>query len=211
MKKLRNHLSYANVMSTLAVFLLLGGAGAVAAKKKTQKIGTTQIKASAITTAKLKNGAVDNAKLKDGSVSTTKIIEAAVTGDKLADGSVSTGKLAGDAVTGEKVNEGSLGEVPSAASANPSAFAHVLATGVVDAPNSKNVTSPNVSKAGLGIYCISLSSFSPRGAQATPQVGGAVSAQVGIGGSCPGSAIQVSTLTAAGAPVDSGFFVELYR
>jgi len=210
MKKLRSHLTYANVMSSLAIFLLLGGAGAIAAKK-TQKIGTTQIKASAVTTAKIKNGAVDNAKLKDGSVSTGKLLDGSVTGGKLADGSVSTGKLVGDAVTGDKVNEASLGEVPSATSANPVAFAHVQSNGVVDAANSKGVTSVNVTKGGTGIYCISPASFSPRGAQATPQVGGAASAQVGIGGSCFGSAIQVTTLNAAGTAADSGFFVELYR
>ncbi|HEY6730089.1 MAG TPA: hypothetical protein VI039_03595 [Solirubrobacterales bacterium] len=210
MKKLRSHLTYANVMSSLAVFLLLGGAGAIAAKK-TQKIGTTQIKASAVTTAKIKNAAVDNSKLRDGSVSTGKLVGSSVTNDKLAEGSVSTGKLAGDAVTGDKVNEATLSEVPSAASSNPAAFAHVQSNGVVDAANSKGVTSPNVSKAGTGIYCISPASFTPRGAQATPQVGGAASAQVGIGGSCSASAIQVTTLNAAGVATDSGFFVELYR
>ena len=211
MKKLRSHLTYANVMSSLAVFLLLGGGAAIAAKKKTHKIGTTQIKASAVTTAKIKNGAVDNAKLKDGSVSVGKLQDGSVTGGKLADGSVSTGKLVGDAVTGDKVNEATLSEVPSAASANPVAFAHVQSNGVVDAANSKGLTSVNVSKAGTGIYCISPASFSPRGAQATPQVGGAASAQVGTGGSCSGSAIQVTTLNAAGTAADSGFFVELYR
>ncbi len=58
MKQLKRHLSYANVMSTIAVFLLLGGATAVAAKKQTQKIGTTQLKASAVTTNKSKNAAI---------------------------------------------------------------------------------------------------------------------------------------------------------
>ena len=57
MKKIRVHLTYANVMSTVAVFLLLGGGVAAAAKqnKHTKKIGATQIKDSAVTTAKIKN------------------------------------------------------------------------------------------------------------------------------------------------------------
>ncbi len=211
--KITRHLSYANLMSSLAVFLLLGGAGAWAANKHTKKIGTTQIKASAITTAKIKNSAVDGSKLKDGAVSNSKLGEGSVSGSKLTDGSVSTAKLQADAVTGEKVNEATLSEVPSANSANPLAFAKVGSEGVVDAANSKAITSPNVSHPATGVYCISLPAFSPRGGQVSPQAGGgAVSAQIAAGGtaSCPG-AVQVSTLSAAGAAVNGGFYVELYR
>ncbi len=214
MKQLKRHLTFANVMSMLAVFLLLGGAGAYAAQKNTQKIGSTQIKASAVTTNKIKNGAVSNSKLAATSVSTDKLVDGSVANSKLADGSVTTSKLAGDAVTGDKVNESTLSEVPSANSANPAVFAKVGPTGVVDAANSKGLTSPNVSKVGTGVYCISVPSFTPRGGQASPQAGGsATSAQIAVGGSgpsCPG-AVQVSTLTAAGAPVDATFYVELYR
>jgi len=217
MRKIASHLSYANVMSTLAVFLLLGGAGALAATKQTKKIGTTQLKASAVTAGKIKNRAVITSKLAASAVSADKLADGAVTNSKLAEGAVTTGKLAGDAVTGDKVNESSLGEVPSANSANPVAFAKVAGspTGVVvDAANSKGLTSPNVSRASTGVYCISVSSFSPRGAQATPQAGGtAASAQIAVGGagpSCPG-AVQVSTMTAGGTPTDATFYVELYH
>jgi hypothetical protein len=208
MSKLRVHLTYANVMSSLAVFLVLGAGGALAAKKATQKIGTTQIKASAITTAKIKNGAVDSKKLRTGAVSTEKIIDGAVASAKLGDGSVTNSKLASGAVTGDKVNASTLGEVPSANSANPGVFAHVTSGGVVDAANSKGLTSLNVSHSGTGVYCISSPSFTPRGGQATPQGGEAVNAQIKVGGGCP---LQVSTLGAAGTAVDSGFYVELYH
>jgi hypothetical protein len=214
MRKIARHLTYANVMSSLAVFGLLGGAGAFAAQKQTQKIGTTQLKASAVTTAKLKNGAVANAKLAAGAVSTDKLADGAVTNSKLAEGSVSTGKLAGDAVTGDKVNEASLGEVPSANSANPAVFARVNANGVVDAANSKGLTSPNVSKVGTGVYCISVPSFTPRGGQVTTQAGAtATSAQIGVAGSGPscGGAVQISTFNVTGVATDLTFYVELYR
>ncbi len=59
---IRSRLTYANVMSTFAVFMLLAGGAAVAAKK-VKRIGTSQIKASAVTAGKIKNGAVTNAKL----------------------------------------------------------------------------------------------------------------------------------------------------
>jgi hypothetical protein len=80
-------------MSSIAVFLILGGATAFAAKK----IGSNEIKGNSITTGKIKKEAVSTAKIKDNSISTSKIQN--------------------DAVTGEKVKESSLSEVPSAANA----------------------------------------------------------------------------------------------
>lgn len=213
MKQLKRHLSYANVMSTIAVFLLLGGASAVAAKKQTQKIGTTQIKASAVTTNKIKNGAVTEAKLAASAVSTGKLADGSVTNPKIADGAVGGSKIAGDAVTGDKVNEATLSEVPSANSANPAAFARIGSNGIVDAANSKGITSPNVSKAGTGVYCIAVPAFTPRGGQVTTQAGGgATTAQIGIGGTagCGGS-VQVSTFNAAGVATDVTFYLEVYR
>jgi hypothetical protein len=214
MKRIRAHLTYANLMSTLAIFLLLGGGAAFAAKKKqTQKIGTTQLKASAVTTAKIKNAAVDASKLKDGSVGTAKLADGSVANAKLADGSVTTSKIAGDAVTGDQVKESTLSEVPSANSANPTAFAHVNpgAAGIVDAANSKGITSLNVSRIGIGQYCVSVSGFSPRGGQVTAQANGgaATSASLAFGEGCPGS-MQVRTFS-TGAAFDTGFFVEFYR
>ena len=94
MKKIRKRLTYANVMSSIAVFLMLGGATAIAAKK----IGKNQIKANAITTGKIKKNAVTTAKLKKNAVTTAKIRN--------------------EAVTGDKINEGTLGTVPSATTAS---------------------------------------------------------------------------------------------
>ncbi|MGC1166220.1 MAG: hypothetical protein WA862_08925 [Solirubrobacterales bacterium] len=225
MKQIRTHLTYANVMSSLAVFLLLGGASAYAAKKQTnkhqtKKIGTTQIKASAVTTAKIKNRAVDTSKLRDAAVTAAKLGVGAVGAASLADGSVGTAKLAGDAVTGDKVNESTLSEVPSANSANPVVFARVNLGGGVDAGNSKGLNSPNVAHPVKGVYCLSVPAFVPRGGQVSVHgTSEPAIAQLAVGGtaSCPYPAVQVSTWTlkatpeAALAPVDAPFYVELYR
>ncbi|HWP33057.1 MAG TPA: hypothetical protein VNL97_04855, partial [Solirubrobacterales bacterium] len=71
MKKIRQRLTYANVMSSLAVFLVLGGATAIAAKK----IGSHQLKANSVTTAKIKKNAVTTAKIKNKAVNFTKIAD----------------------------------------------------------------------------------------------------------------------------------------
>lgn len=220
MKQIRAHLTYANLMSSLAVFLILGGASAVAAKQQTKKIGATQIKASAVTTAKIKNAAVDTAKLKDGAVSAAKLGAGAVGTGALADGAVTNAKLAADAVTGDKVNESTLSEVPAANSANPAVFAKVAANGLVDAGASKGLNSPNVTHPVKGIYCITVPAFTPRGGQVSPH-GSSEPAltQLAVGGSgaCPAPAVQVSSWTlkapteAIWAPIDAPFYVELYR
>ncbi len=134
MKQVRRHLTYANVMSSLAVFLILGGATAFAA---VQKIGANEIKANsiktgkivkeAVTAGKIKNAAVTEGKLADGAVTTNKLADNAVTApkiakeavnaDKLGKEAVTTTKIANDAVTGDKVKESTLGPVPNAANA----------------------------------------------------------------------------------------------
>ncbi len=51
MRRIRGKLTYANVMSTIAVFLLLGGGAAFAASKLAKNsVGTKQIKNGSVTT-----------------------------------------------------------------------------------------------------------------------------------------------------------------
>jgi hypothetical protein len=65
----RRHLTYANVMSSLAVFLVLAGAGAYAASKlKPNSVKTRNIKDAAVTSPKIANGAVTGAKIANGAV-----------------------------------------------------------------------------------------------------------------------------------------------
>lgn len=103
MKQIRKRLTYANVMSSIAVFLVLGGATAVAAKK----IGSNEIKGNSITTGKIKKNAVTTSKIKKNSITTAKIRNGAV--------------------TGPKINLGSLGTVPSADKANTAKHAETAA------------------------------------------------------------------------------------
>lgn len=64
MKHLRKRLTYANVMSSIAVFLVLGGGAAFAATQLAKNsVGTKQLKRNAVTAAKIKNGAVTASKL----------------------------------------------------------------------------------------------------------------------------------------------------
>jgi hypothetical protein len=97
--RMRSALTYANVMSTIAVFGVLGG-GAYAAAQ----IGANDIQRNAIRSKHIKRNQVGRKHLKRNAVSTAKLANGAVTGPKVADG----------AVTGPKVDESTLGIVPNA-------------------------------------------------------------------------------------------------
>jgi hypothetical protein len=119
-KKIRKRITYANVMSSIAVFLVLGGASAYAAKK----IGSNEIKGNSITTGKIKRNAITASKIKKNSITTAKIKNGAV--------------------TGAKVNVGTLGTVPNATHAtnadNATNWSHYFTTGLKKASVGNNVT-----------------------------------------------------------------------
>ncbi|HEU4801925.1 MAG TPA: hypothetical protein VFS73_01975 [Solirubrobacterales bacterium] len=71
MRRDRPKLTYANVMSTIAVFAALGGSAWAASK-----IGTKQIEAGAVTAKKLHKNAVTTKKIKDDAVTGAKADEA---------------------------------------------------------------------------------------------------------------------------------------
>jgi hypothetical protein len=89
-RRMRERLSYANVMSTIAVFGVLAGGSAYAAAT----IGADDIKRNAVRSKHIRVNAVSPAKLAPGAVSTAKLADEAVIGTKLADGAVDGSKLA---------------------------------------------------------------------------------------------------------------------
>jgi hypothetical protein len=119
-KQIRTRLTYANVMSSIAVFLVLGGATAFAAHKITAK----QLQSNSVTTAKIKKNAVTASKIKKNAITTSKV--------------------ANGAITGAKVNLGSLGKVPSATNADHA----TNADNANNAANATNVGSVKTFSAG---------------------------------------------------------------
>ena len=62
---MRSHLSFANVLSALALFIALGG-GAYAASLPRNSVGTQQLKGNAVTSAKVKDGSLQRGGLRGG-------------------------------------------------------------------------------------------------------------------------------------------------
>jgi hypothetical protein len=88
LKTIRSHITYANVMATIAVFIALGGASYAAVKLPAKSVGTKQIKKGAVKTAKLGREAVKAGKIAKGAIVTTRLRNGAVTSEKVADGSL---------------------------------------------------------------------------------------------------------------------------
>jgi hypothetical protein len=69
LSKLFSRLSYANVVSTIALFLALGGVSYAAVRLPANSVGTRQLKRGAVTGVKIKNRAVTSSKIAANAVS----------------------------------------------------------------------------------------------------------------------------------------------
>ncbi len=106
---IKKRLTYANVMSTLAVFLVLGGGAAFAATKLAKNsVGSMQLKKNAVTTAKVKNGAINGAKVTDGSLTGADLADGSIGGGDIANLAISTAKLADNAVSSAKLGDNAV-------------------------------------------------------------------------------------------------------
>jgi hypothetical protein len=105
----RPRITYANVVSTLALFLAIGGVSWAAATLPKNSVGSKQLKKNAVISAKIKAGAVTASKLKSGAVTAAKLAPGAVSAGQLADGSLGSSKLADGAVTAGKIADGAVG------------------------------------------------------------------------------------------------------
>jgi hypothetical protein len=233
--KIRKHLTYANLASTLALVIALGMGSAYAANQLAPKsVGAKQlrpgavtadkIRKKAVTAPKLESLAVKQGKIANGAVVAAKLAAGAVTSEKIANGSVTPEKIPDGSIGGQKVDEATLGQVPSAKSANsatvaetanPEAFAKVDAEGTVFPAYSKGIGTADVKQgAEVGYYCVSAPGFVPRGAQATPErdATNKVTVFVQVGGTpaCPYPQVEVQTFN-DGNRFKEPFYIVLYR
>jgi hypothetical protein len=150
MNKLRSRLTFANVVSMIALFIALGGTGYAAAKLPRNSVGTQQLKSNAVTGAKVKNGALSPADFKAGSLPS---------GPAGANGA--NGKDGKNGVDGRNGADGKDGKDGTAVG-----YARVGADGTLDPgapPQNKNVVQANVqhqdsgapssTNTGVGVYC----------------------------------------------------------
>jgi hypothetical protein len=197
LSRIRRLPSPALLISTIALFVAIGGISWAAAT-----IGTSDIKNGAVTTKKLHNNAVSTKKIKNN----------AVTGAKAKESSFAQVPDAAHADSADNATNAT-----NATTARSYVlFAHVSATGTVDTANSQGIASSNITHPFMGTYCFSGLSFAPKGfsfvGEDTPAVASDAIAEFNTANTfCPaGTQVDLEVSTDAGAYVNKPFFVAFY-
>lgn len=143
MNTLKRHLTVANVLSIVAVFIALS-ATAVAATK----LAPGQVKE-----VNIANGAVSNPKLKNLGITASKIANGTIVTGKLKGSAVTTGKIGKEAVAANKLKKKAVGtaalapESVTGAKIGPEAITQTKLSAALYAQLLKNVTYVNASSA----------------------------------------------------------------
>jgi hypothetical protein len=142
MRRLRQHLTHAHVMSSVAAFMAISGVAWAATTLPNNSVGTPQLKKDAVISTKIKNGQVLSVDAKDNTF------------------------------TGADIKEGTLGTVPSATNATAAlnalllggagpatynigrAYGYINEEGTVEPARSRNIT--NANRLSTGVYCVTL-------------------------------------------------------
>jgi hypothetical protein len=233
-KRLRSRLTYANVVSTVALFLVVAGGTAFAATQMLPKnsVGSKQIKKNAVTAAKIKNGAVTGAKIDLSSLGNVPNATHATSADTATNATYAVNAVnaakavnatnaleATNATTATNAgNADALGGKPASAYALSTIVRSVTlkSNGTVDAARSDGVTQANVTHAATGFYCISGLDPAPKAAIAQAAYGAEYHVQIftkpspELGEVCPGSQIGIAVYNESDAPSDNQLVVLLH-
>ena len=109
----RRVISYANVCSTLALIVALGGVSWAATVLPRNSVGTAQLKLNAVDTTRVRNGSLATVDLRPGARFVDHVAGGAL------DGAYPNPRLHNDSVSGENVKDGSLSLVDISASTSP--------------------------------------------------------------------------------------------
>ena len=193
MHRLRPHLSYANLVATLALFIALGGTGYATLALPKDSIGTRELRSRAVGSAELKPDAVTSSKVRDGSLDVRDLRESA--------------QKALTGATGARGATGGPGPPGPAGAPGVSAISEwAVVNGV---PNLVAGTAVSVAPSGIGqiivrfnrsiLNCGSSASIARVGGDQEPEPG-----RITIRHLVDGTAL-IRTFNAGGAPADIGF------
>jgi hypothetical protein len=133
---LRSRLTFANIVSFIALVFAVGGTSAYAANT----VFSADIVDGEVKTADLGAASVTNAKLADNSVGTGKIIDGHISANDLGQGSVTSEKVVNNSLTGEDINESTL-NLPSTAAG---VTTNRIVTAVATPPNQALISLPGL-------------------------------------------------------------------
>lgn len=195
LSRLRAHLTYANVVATIAVFIALGGSSYAALNLPKNSVGSEQLKRNSITSAKVKGGSLSTTDLKASARSHLR----GRRGPRGVQGPPGT--------TGKTGKTGARGRTgPRGAAGSARAYATVVAdTGQppIFTANVPNLAFGSVARTSTGVYCLAAPLLT------VPQRSAAIASVRDLGGGylisnglCT-SGVEVQTRNTTGALVDN--------
>jgi hypothetical protein len=162
MQWIRSHLSFANSISLIALFVALGGTSLAAVTLTKNSVGAKQIKKNAVGVSEIKKNAVRASEVNRNAVGASELRANAVASGEIADNSVGGSEIGDGQVGTTDVTDGSLLAGDFAANQlAPQTYARVQADGSLElgappplaVPQSKGVDPTDIQKAGVGTYC----------------------------------------------------------
>lgn len=158
MQWIRSHLSFANVISVVALFVAMGGTGYAAAQLARNSVGAKQIKKNAVRAGEIRRNAVGASELRSNAVAGGDIADGGVGSLDLGANAVGTAKVADDSLTAVDIIGSSLDS-----EVGPDLFARVATDGTLQPnvagfpPQVKGIDPADVVKgeaaAATGNYC----------------------------------------------------------
>jgi hypothetical protein len=133
----KQHLTYANIMATLAVFIALGGSSYAAVRLSANSVGSRQISRNAVKSSEIARSAVESSEVRNGSLRSVDFarIPAGPRGEKGAAGARgsrgpqgergATGPRGTDGATNLRVRLGSSADVAAAGAMTLQAFCNL--------------------------------------------------------------------------------------
>jgi hypothetical protein len=182
MQWIRSHMSFANLVSLMALFIALGGTTYAAVTLPKNSVGAKQIKKNGVGASEIKKNAVRAAEIKSSAVGASEIKSNAVASGDIADNGVGVADIADNSVGGGEVTDDSLSatDILGAsldAEVGPDAFARIATDGVPQPnvtgfpPQVKGIDPGDVVKgeaaAATGTYCFGDIGFPIATAQVT--------------------------------------------
>ena len=199
---LRQHVTYANVVTTLCLFIVLGGSSYAAVALKRNSVRSAHIKNGQVKRPDVARNAIDSSKVRNGSL----LNQDFAPGQLPAGAQGPPGPAGAQGPAGTDGAQGVQGPPGSAL-----AFAAVDSNGNVEESRSKNITDANVTRPSAGLYCFDNLAFTPQNVVATPraQLNTWISATLGGGFDCEADDDAVIKTGASGSTttVDRNFSV----
>jgi hypothetical protein len=192
--RIRDRLTYANVVATMALFVALGGSSYAALNLPKNSVGSAQLKPNSVTSAKVKRGSLTASDLKT---------------DSFRGRRGATGKTGPTGLTGPTGPRGPAGARGRTGAQGPKGTARAYTTVVADAGQPPIFTAMepklafgSVARTATGVYCLAAPILFPElraAAIVSVHQGGGYLASTGT---CT-NGIQVETRDADGNPVDN--------